>query len=67
MTGKELRRARLRLKMTQAQLAERLELHKNSIARMERDELPVVKTTELAVRYLSLVSTKHKGDKRHGN
>jgi DNA-binding XRE family transcriptional regulator len=52
MTGQELRRARRRLEMTQRELAQELELHKNSIARMERDELPVVKTTELAVRFL---------------
>jgi DNA-binding XRE family transcriptional regulator len=38
--------------MTQKELAQELELHKNTVARMERDELPVVKTTELAVRFL---------------
>jgi DNA-binding XRE family transcriptional regulator len=38
--------------MTQKELAQKLELHKNTVARMERDELPVVKTTELAVRFL---------------
>ena len=52
MTGQELRRARKRLTMTQKELAHELELHKNSVARMERDELSVVKTTELAVRFL---------------
>jgi DNA-binding XRE family transcriptional regulator len=61
MRGKELRRARGRLKMTQRQLADALDLHKNTIARMERDELPVVKQTELAVKYLSIVSTKQRG------
>ena len=66
MTGKELRRARLRLKLTQAQLGEALGLHENTIARIERDELPVVKQTELAVKYLSLVSKKQRGEK-HGN
>jgi DNA-binding XRE family transcriptional regulator len=67
MTGKELRQARLRLKMTQTQLGEAVGLHKNTIARMERDELPIVKATELAVKYLALVSKKHKGGKGHGN
>jgi DNA-binding XRE family transcriptional regulator len=52
MTGQELRRARRKLNLTQRQLAVELELHWNTIARMERDELPVVKTTELAVRFL---------------
>jgi DNA-binding XRE family transcriptional regulator len=67
MKGKELRHARLRLKMTQTQVGEALGLHKNTIARMERDELPVVKQTELAVKYLALVSKKSKGEKGHGN
>jgi DNA-binding XRE family transcriptional regulator len=52
MTGQELRRARRRLELTQRELGAKLELHKNTIARMERDELPVLKTTELAVRFL---------------
>jgi len=52
MTGQELRRARRKLKLTQRKLGAELELHKNTIARMERDELPIVKTTELAVRFL---------------
>lgn len=63
MTGKELRRARIRLKMTQAEVAEALGLHENTIARIERGELPVVKTTELAVKYLTLVSKKQRGGK----
>lgn len=60
MTGQELRRARRQLQMTQKELAQELELHKNTIARIERDELPVVKTTELAVRFLLVT----KGGKR---
>jgi DNA-binding XRE family transcriptional regulator len=52
MTGQELRQARRRLDMTQRELAKALEFHTNTVARMERDELPVVKTTELAVRFL---------------
>ena len=59
--GKGLRRARKRLKMTQEQLGEALGLHENTIARIERDELPVVKQTELAVKYLLVVSKKTKG------
>jgi DNA-binding XRE family transcriptional regulator len=60
MTGQELRRARRLLEMTQKELASALELHTNTVARMERDELPVVKTTELAVRFLLVT----KGGKR---
>jgi transcriptional regulator with XRE-family HTH domain len=52
MTGQELRRARRKLKMTQREIALELDLHKNTVARMERGELPIVKTTELAVRFL---------------
>lgn len=52
MVGQELRRARRKLKMSQRAIAVELGLHWNTIARMERDELPIVKTTELAVRFL---------------
>ena len=38
--------------MTQRELGVVLELHWNTIARMERNELPIVKTTELAVGFL---------------
>ena len=58
MTGKELKRARLRLNMTQQELGEALGVHKNSVARMERGEFPIIRTTELAVKYL-LVMSKH--------
>ncbi len=55
MTGRGLRRARKKLDMTQTQLADAIGMRKNSVARMERDEAPVMKTTELAVKYLLLV------------
>jgi DNA-binding XRE family transcriptional regulator len=61
MTGKEMQSARKRLGLTRRELGELLGLHWNSIARMERDELPVVKQTELAMRYL-LVKSKKKGE-----
>jgi DNA-binding XRE family transcriptional regulator len=61
MTGEELRQARRRLKMSQAELGQALELHKNTIARMERGELGIVKTTELSVRYLLVMSKKQGG------
>jgi len=55
MTGRGLRRARKKLDMTQAQLADAIGMRKNSVARMERDEAPTMRTTELAVKYLLLV------------
>jgi len=58
MTGHELRRAREVLHMTQAELAEALELHRNTVARAERGELAILKTTELAVRYLLVMESK---------
>jgi DNA-binding XRE family transcriptional regulator len=64
MTGDELKRARLRLKMTQKELAQALEVHSNTIARAERGELPVLKTTELAVKFLLVMKSKKGGE--HG-
>jgi transcriptional regulator with XRE-family HTH domain len=40
------------LKMTQRELAEALDLNKNTVARAERDEIPIPRVTELAIRYL---------------
>jgi len=61
MTGQELRQARKRLKMTQVGLADALEVHWNTIARAERGELPILKTTELAVKYLLGMESKKRG------
>jgi DNA-binding XRE family transcriptional regulator len=61
MTGKELRRMRKRLEMTQAELAQALGLQRNSITLMEAGERPVVKTTELAVRFLLVKFKKGEG------
>ena len=67
MTGAELRRARERLGLTQAQLADALGMWRNSVARMERSELPVMKHTELAVKYLLLTMEKEpQRRKTHG-
>ncbi len=64
MTGKELKRARLRLTMTQKELGEALGVHKNSVARMERGEFSIIHTTELAVKYLLIMESKKGGRKR---
>jgi len=64
MTGAELRRAReKRLGLTQEGLAELIGMRKNSIARMERGERPILKHTELSVKYLLLTMRKKKGRK----
>lgn len=44
--------------MTQKELGEALGIHKNSVARMERGEFPIIRTTELAVKYLLLMESK---------
>jgi DNA-binding XRE family transcriptional regulator len=53
-----IRQARRRLRMTQQQLADALSMKKNSIARMERGERPVMPVTELAIKYLLTKMTK---------
>lgn len=50
--------ARKQLGLSRRELGDIIGLHWNTIARMERDELLVVKQTELAMRYLLLVKTK---------
>ncbi len=63
MTGAELTRARKRLGMTQAKLAEVLGMQRNSVARMENGRQPIMRTTELAVEYLLLTMSKKSGRK----
>lgn len=64
MTGQELKQARAKLGMTQKELGEALGVHWNSVARMERDEFSIIRTTELAVRYLLVMSKKKAGKKK---
>jgi DNA-binding XRE family transcriptional regulator len=61
MTGKGLRRMRKRLEMTQAELARALGMQRNSITLMEAGERPVVKVTELAVKFLLVKFKKGEG------
>jgi len=63
MKGKQLRRLRGLLEMTQRELGEALDLAKDTVARMERDELPIQRVTEFAVRYLLLME-KQRREKR---
>ena len=64
MIGTELRRARKRLGKTQKEFGEALGVHWNSVARMERDEFPIIRTTELAVKYLLVMESKKRGKKK---
>jgi len=64
MIGAELKRARARLGMTQKEIGEALGVHWNSVARMERDEFPIIRTTELAVKYLLVMESKKRGKKK---
>ena len=64
MKGQELRRLRQALKMTQRELGEALDLNKNTVARAERDEIPIPRVTELAVKYLLSMKTKKGGRKK---
>ena len=59
MTGKQLRDARRYLNLTQNELGRELGIHKNTIARMERDELAIARVVELAVKFLT--SKKQRG------
>lgn len=47
------------MKMTQRELGEALDLDKNTVARAERDEIPIHRTTELAVKYLLSMESKN--------
>jgi len=49
--------------MTQKELGEALGVHWNSVARMERGEFPIIRTTELAVKYLLVMESKKRGKK----
>jgi DNA-binding XRE family transcriptional regulator len=63
MTGEQLRHARKRLGMTQSELAEAIGMQKNSIAMIERGLRPVMKTTELSVKYLLVMSKNRRKGK----
>ncbi len=61
MTGKNLRRIRQRLEMTQTKMGIAIGMRKNTVARMERGEMPIRKTTVMAVRYLLVMKFKKGG------
>jgi transcriptional regulator with XRE-family HTH domain len=53
MTGKELRRIRGALGLTQVGLAERLRISRNSVARMETGAMIVTPPMELLIQYVA--------------
>ena len=56
MTGAQLRKARKRLGLTQAALGDMIGTTGNTIARWERDEVPV---TEIAARFIRHLADEH--------
>lgn len=52
MTPRQLKMARRRLGWSQAQLAEALEVHAMTVSKWEREEQPIPKMAELAIRWL---------------
>jgi len=56
MDNLEFKRLRLKLGLTQSQLAQSLDLASNSIARIERGELPLRKVVSMAILYLESIS-----------
>ena len=53
MTGEELRGVRKRLGLTQAALAEQLAVSPNTVARWERDEVPIREPMARLIRLLA--------------
>ncbi len=66
MTGEELRRIRERLGLTQRQLAERLGVHWNSVARWERNEMSIRETAARLVRLLAQAEPKATRKRKRG-
>jgi DNA-binding transcriptional regulator YiaG len=64
MTGEELRRIRHRLGLTQAQLAERLGWHANSVARAERNEMAISEPVVRLATLLGRMTPTRKGRRR---
>lgn len=64
VTGPELRRLRRRAGLTQRGLAERLELHPNYLAQLERGEVPIREVVALAAEHVCS-DPKPKGGRKH--
>ena len=67
MTGEQLREIRIRMRLTQVQLGERLRVRGNTIARFERDEMAITPSMELLIQYVARearVEVPHSGSGR---
>ena len=53
MTGKELKRIRKRLGLTQVELAAKIGVYWNTVARWERDEVPIRESMALLIRTIA--------------
>jgi DNA-binding XRE family transcriptional regulator len=53
MTGKQLKTIRVRMGLTQYEFADRVKMTRNSIARMERDEMIVTPPMELLITFVA--------------
>jgi transcriptional regulator with XRE-family HTH domain len=58
MGGEELRRLRHRARLTQAQLAERVGVTPNSVARWERNEVPIRAPMARLIRFIAKAARK---------
>ena len=66
MTGDELQRIRKRLRLTQTGLAERLGVSSNTVARWERDEVPIREPMVRLIRVLAKNSETPRGRREKG-
>jgi len=53
VTGKELKRIRKRLGLKQTELADKIGVHWNSVARWERDEVPIRESMARLIRTIA--------------
>lgn len=60
MTGAALKRCRMRLKLTQVEMAEKIGIRSNSLARMERGEMTISEPVSRLVQFLVAASKKTK-------
>jgi len=64
MTGEELRRVRKRLGLTQVGLADQLAVTPTTVARWERNEVPIRETMARMIRLLVETKGRPKGKRR---
>jgi transcriptional regulator with XRE-family HTH domain len=67
MTGKELRLIRDQMDLTQAELAERLRVARNSVARMENGRQAITASMELLISFVREAGVGKAPDSRRGS